>query len=418
MNPGMKRYQKLRAVIRHEYLTIIRQPAFWLSMLALPTFVGLSLGIGYLSDRNDDDVIRSPADYNIAVVDQSGVIQQDVAEAVGVGLDETEDTDELKARVRSAKLDGLIVYPKNIARAQAYQVFVNTDEQDDANKSEIVSSIAGYTLQRSLLAPIGSPDLIDLALSTDSWDAELTSYEDGEESPGFAAYVVPGAFIVLFYIVFFFSVGYAMTSVAEEKENRAIEMVLSYVRPRTLMVGKLLSVTLVAFTQILFFLAVAVAGYFIAKGLGNDLQLPFDINELVFDFQAILFGVLYLVSGFLLFIAMMLATGAAFPSAKEANSFLFVFYMLVFMPYIAFEAITKQPDSFLTQFASFFPLTAAPTLLLRNAFGSLGLAEALIGLAVLVVSTIAAIWLAGKLFKLGTLNFNSRVKLSSLFKKS
>lgn len=415
----MSKYKKFIAVVRHEYMTVVQQRSFWLSMLIIPAFFLFSFGIGYISSI--DDGTRTPEateGFDIAVIDNSSLISTGVTQEAGVDIAENRSQADAQDAVRRGELDGLIVYPEDYLETASYQVYVNLDDEDSEQDIEATASRLGsYLMVQSLLEPVGSSDAINAALSANSSQADVTSYEDGEESPGFAAVIVPGSFIVMFYIVFFLAVSYAMTSVSEEKENRAIEMVLSYVTPRTLITGKLLGVTLVALTQLIFYALFGLAAYLVMNNVGDGVNLPINLNELVFELQPILFGLFYFVLGFILYITLMLATGAAFPSAKEAGGFTGIFYLLVFIPYIAFEQIISMPDALLTQVATYFPLTAAPTLLLRNAAGNISLVDSLIGVAVLVLSIILAVWLAGRLFRLGNLKFNSRVKLTEIFRK-
>ena len=106
--------------------------------------------------------------------------------------------------------------------------------------------MADNILKTSLFIPLGSAEVI--ALAQDGASSTITTYENGQESAGFNAYIAPGLFLILFYIVFAFSISYMLTSVSEEKENRSMEMVLTYVKPRTLIIGKLLAVSLVTLT--------------------------------------------------------------------------------------------------------------------------------------------------------------------------
>ncbi len=414
----MSRHKKLFAVIRHEYMTVVQQRSFWLSMLIIPAFFLFSFGVGYISSLEDDiDTTEVTEGLDISVIDNSTLISANVAQDVGVDIADGRSETDAQDAVRRGELDGLIVYPQDYLESASYQVYVNLDDEDlEEDIEDTTSSIGSYLMVQSLLEPVGSSDVINTALSVNSSQAEVTSFEDGEQSAGIAAVIVPGAFILMFYVVFFLSVSYAMTSVSEEKENRAIEMVLSYIKPRTLITGKLLGVTLVALTQLVFYALFGLVAYLVMNNIGNGVSLPINLSELVFEFQPILFGLLYFVLGFVLYITLMLATGAAFPSAKEAGGFTTIFYLLVFMPYIAFEPIISMPDAFLTQVATYFPLTAAPTLLLRNAAGNISLIESLIGVGILVVSIVVAVWLAGKLFRLGNLKFNSRVKLTEIFR--
>jgi ABC-type Na+ efflux pump permease subunit len=54
----MAKNHKLRAVVRHEYLTIIKQPSFWISLIFVPALIGIIMLIGVLTDspKNIDPI--------------------------------------------------------------------------------------------------------------------------------------------------------------------------------------------------------------------------------------------------------------------------------------------------------------------------------------------------------------------------
>lgn len=405
------RSNKLRVVIRHEFLTIVKQPSFWISLIAIPVLLAFIMGVSYLTNSDSDtDVDVSSQELRIKIVDNSGLIVPEAADQFGVSIEDG-DIESLTEDVKSRDLDGLIVYPEDLLSSGTYRVVAdNTDDNNAATTEQIAKLI----LQQSVLAPIESGELKSLAIA--GGQAEIESYEDGERSRDFAEFIVPGSFLVIFYIVLVFSVGYALSSVSEEKENRSIEMVLSYVKPQILILGKLTAVILVTLTQVAFFILLGVLGYFIARSLGNDLSLPFSLSSLVFDPSSILFGLAFLVFGFIFFVSLMATIGAIFPSTKEASSFSTVFYLMPAIPFWGFSAITTQPDSLFTQILTYFPLSSPTAALLRNTVGNLSVAEGIISLTILILTTVATILLAGKAFRLGTLEYSSRVKMTDLLK--
>ena len=63
---------------------------------------------------------------------------------------------------------------------------------------------------------------------------------------------------------------------------------------------------------------------------------------------------------------------------------------------------------------SYFPLTAPIPLMIRNTVGNLSLIEALIGVAVLVVSAVLIMMLAVRIFRYGAMSYDSKLSLSAL----
>lgn len=200
-----------------------------------------------------------------------------------------------------------------------------------------------------------------------------------------------------------------------------MEMVLTYVKPRTLIVGKLLGVSLVTLTQIAFFAILAVIGYVILQqtsaGGGAALPMGIDPGRIVFDFWPIFFGFAFLVVGFLMFAGYMTATAAAAPSSKEANNFSSVFFIGAFIPFYFIMMLVTNPENGIVKFLTFFPLTSPVVALIRNTVGNMSLLESWLALIVMIFFMFVSVWIAVKAFRLGALEFGSTIKLSKLLKK-
>lgn len=408
----MNRRRKLKAVVRHEFLTIIRQPSFWISLVAFPLLAGLIVLIGALTDSSDKTDLNQTNEVNIVVVDSSRLINEQTLSEMNLSLADEADKASLEQSVKNGQIDGLIYYPSDLATTGRYQMYADDTDKDN---SKLVNEIGRIALQQSILSSIPSNEVKELVLS--GGEGSLQIYTKGEPQRTFPEYIVPGAFLVLFYIVLIFSVGYALTSVSEEKENRSIEMVLSYVKPQTLIVGKLFAIILVTLTQIVFIALMAAFAYLVARLMGNNLSLPLNISDLTFVPAEIFIGISFLVFGFIFFVGLMAMIGSIFPSSKEASGFSTVFYLLPAIPFWGINAITNEPDAMFTQILTYFPLSSPTTVLIRNASGNLSLTEGIISLAILVVSTIVIIGLAAKAFRMGTLEYSDRIKISSLLKK-
>lgn len=407
---------KLKIVIRHEYLTIIKQPSFWVVMLAIPAVISAVIGLSYLGNKSVETRMEKIVGdlQNVAIVDESGLINKDVVRSSNLTLSDVSETANLREAVRDGDKEALIVYPDTLANDRKYSIYLSST---DFTKMGAVGSLADNLLKTSLFLPLGSADII--ALAQNGAESQVTTYRGGTETAGLNEYVVPGLFVVLFYLIFAFSVGYMLTSVSEEKENRSMEMVLTYIEPRNLIVGKLLAVIFVTLTQIVFFILLAVVAYFAAQALGNSLTLPagIEISRIVFNPLTIFFGASFLAVGFLMFAGFMTATAAIAPSTKEANSFSTMFYVGAFIPFYFVTLILTDPENPVTKFITFFPLTSPVVTLLRNTIGNMSLLESSLALIVMAIFMIISIAIAVRAFSLGALEFSSRVKLGSLLRK-
>lgn len=406
---------KLHSVIRHEYLTIVKQPSFWIVMIAIPLAIAFIWALTYFSNTATSNRIDELAKdlKNVSIIDESSLINKQVVESVGLHISPAADTASLREAVRTGTREALIVFPANLTTNRHYQLYLASN---DLTKMGSVTALADNILKTSLFLPLGSAEVI--ALAQQGASADMTIFKNGEVSAGFNEYIAPGIFIILFYIIFAFSVGYMLNSVSEEKENRSMEMVLTYVKPGTLIVGKLLAVSLVTLTQLAFFGLMAAIAYIILLNSGSGVSLPFglDIAKIVFDPMTIFFATAYLIAGFLMFAGFMIATAAAAPSTKEANSFSAVFYIGAFIPFYFISVIATDPHNPVVNFLTYFPLTSPVVTLIRNTLGTLSPVESWIALGVMAFFTYVSINIAVRAFKLGALEFSQTIKLSKLFK--
>ena len=65
---------------------------------------------------------------------------------------------------------------------------------------------------------------------------------------------------------------------------------------------------------------------------------------------------------------------------------------------------------------TYFPLTAPTTALLRNAAGALSLTQALVSLAIIVVSATLALMFAIRAFQYGAMEYGRRVSIKELIR--
>ena len=407
---------KLSSVVRHEYLTIVKQPSFWIAMIAIPVLIAAVIALSIAGNKASADRVEEVAKdlKNVVIVDESGLVNQQVVAGAGLNMRSASEVSALREQVRTGKTEALVVYPTGLQKERTYQIYLSST---DLTKMGGVSTLADNLLKTSLFIPLGSAEII--ALAQNGASSQIITYKDGSETAGFNEYVAPGIFVLLFYIIFAFSVSYRLTSVSEEKENRSMEMVLTYVKPRTLIVGKLLGVSLVTLTQITFFAVMAVIGFIILQQTSGGVALPMGIEpgRIVLDFWPIFFGLAFLVVGFLMFAGYMTATAAAAPSSKEANNFSAVFFIGAFIPFYFIMLLVTNPDSPIVKFLTFFPLTSPVVALIRNTVGNMSLVESWLALGAMTLFMVLSVWIAVKAFRLGALEFSQAISLRKLFKR-
>ena len=225
--------------------------------------------------------------------------------------------------------------------------------------------------------------------------------------------IMPLLISIAFLILLLMSSGYLMQAVADEKENRTMEVLMTSVSPTQFIGGKVLGIVAISFTQFVAWTAVAVLAIIIARSAGIAWFQNLDL-----DWGTIWTTVAVAIPAYVLASALMTAVGATVTSAQEGQSMGTLFFMLHIIPvYVAGLVIVKAPSSSLPTVLSLLPFTALMTISLRNIFTVVPLWQVAASAAVQTVCAVGALWLAGRAFRLGMLRYGQRLNWRELMKE-
>ena len=105
-----------------------------------------------------------------------------------------------------------------------------------------------YVLRLNLVKDANLAELLDDP--TAKVKTQALAPQGAKQDDGFSSFGVPFAVLMIFYLVITMTGGFMLQSVSKEKENRTIEVLLLSLRPRDLMLGKILGLGVVALLQI------------------------------------------------------------------------------------------------------------------------------------------------------------------------
>ena len=187
-----------------------------------------------------------------------------------------------------------------------------------------------------------------------------------------------GAVLILIGI---FSFGFTvLTGVVEEKQSRVVEVVLSTVRPRDLLMGKVLGIGILGLVQLVVFVVAALA----AAVWTDRFVLPETTPS------AIALLVVWFVLGYALYSTALGFLGALASRLEEASNASTPITMIAMISYfVAIFAVINDPSGLVAQIATFVPASAPFVVPLRAAFDAISTIEVVIA----IVITVVAIWL-------------------------
>ena len=243
--------------------------------------------------------------------------------------------------------------------------------------------------------------------------------ESGKEAVSAADIIkqwAPSAFVYLLWVAIFAIVQMLLNNIIEEKSNRIIEVLLSSVTPGELMMGKLFGIAAVGLTMVGSWM-LALVGILVWKtsGVGGAATITNQMLTVLHSSSLIpMFGV-YFVLGYMMYAACILALGSLCNTLKEAQSYMGVITMIMMVPLLTMTFIPKDPNGTLARVLSWIPLYT-PFIMMNRTMADPPLID-LIGTTLLLIAAAAgALWMAGKVFRIGILRTGQPPKLLEMLR--
>lgn len=220
-----------------------------------------------------------------------------------------------------------------------------------------------------------------------------------------AARLMPMAFMFLIFIAVLTAGQYLITSTIEEKSSRVVEVLLSAVSPVQLMAGKILGQ-----------LAVGLLMLSVYAGLGVLGLLSLALVGLLAPVHLVYLFVFFLIA-FVTQAALMAAIGAAVNELREAQTLLTPVMFAMVAPMMLWQPISRDPNGMLATVLSLLPPVSPYVMVMRISSNNPPPGWQ-IGLAMLlgIVAVAAAVWMAGKIFRIGLLMHGKPPNLATLWR--
>jgi len=111
---------------------------------------------------------------------------------------------------------------------------------------------------------------------------------------------------------------------------------------------------------------------------------------------------LYFLMGYLMYSAFILSIGSVCNTIKEAQSYMGVHTMVMMVPIMTMTFIPKDPNGVLARVLSWIPIYS-PFTMMNRAAADPPLVDLIGTFVMMAVTTVVALWMAGKIFRIGIL---------------
>jgi ABC-2 type transport system permease protein len=236
-------------VIKHEILTTLGKRSFWFTTIVLPLLVlGLNLGTQFVAERTiaqEERAAASPTSETIGYVDPGGLIETIPPEIPGGMFRAYPDQDAAQTALEAGEIARYYVVPRDWIESGDLVLVDRTFKPIGGVPG---SELFRYTLSYNL---VGDADKARLLLDPSPLvNSTALAPSKANERQGPLAFWVPYATMFIFFFSLTMSSSIMLQSVSKEKETRTAEVLLVSLRPRELMLGKLVGLGAVALLQL------------------------------------------------------------------------------------------------------------------------------------------------------------------------
>ncbi len=423
---------KIKLIIRREFITRVRKPSFLIMTILGPLLIaGVGFAAIYLGMQDDTD-------HHVLVVDPNQVIASRL-----------KDADHVTFMVDHA------AWSDTAFQASPYTVMVRfTEEVTDPTADIYYKELPNLGVQRNVSNELEKA--IELVkLQREGVDEEayrrvrkqlITRWRDidnaGVESLEQERAGI-GFFFGYFMFIFVFLYGVqVMRGVMEEKQSRVVEVLISSVRPFQLMMGKIVGIALVGFTQFVLWIVLTTALFSVGSAvllkdrfdaqalagtpmtsqmqqqLAGELMKPTTADETPKMLRALAMidlpltlgaFILYFIGGYLLYASLLAAVGSAVDSEAETQQFMLPATIPMILALIVAQVAVYNPTSPAVLWCSFIPFTSPVVMMVRVAMGTAPLWQLALSIALLIAGFVATTWLAGRIYRTGILMYGKKV---------
>ena len=430
---------KIGLIIKREYLTRVRKRSFLILTFLGPILMAAIYIIPIMLALNS-----STDHLRVAVVDESRWFESSFTNNENHTFVPMhgQPIDSVKEMVKNGVFDMALYVPPTQLNIPSNAV-VYSIRQVPMEVETYISSVMEKEIEdQKLMAKGVDPEIVS-AVKTNVNLSVMRMDEKGNEKETFTEVQftlgIILAMLVNMFIMFFG--GQVMQGVSEEKTNRIIEVIISSVKPFQLMMGKIIGVSLVAFTQFVLWIVLTLVlylGFSAYLGLSNpemlsqgtvmaqeitsnDIMSNENVQSILQIVHSIDFGtiittfLIYFILGYLLYATLYAAIGSLVDNNTDAQQFTLPVTVPLITAMISSFYTVNNPDSSLSVWLSMIPFTSPISMMVRIPFG-VPIWQIVVSVLLLAGTFVFMTWFAAKIYRTGILMYGKKLSYKEIFK--
>ncbi len=423
---------KIKIIIEREYLTRVRKKSFIIMSLLAPFLViALMVVPAWLTSLDTGQTI-------IQVVDEGNLLDR-IAEIDNIKLiyPVQNNIDEAKQNLKgkSKDFDGLLLIPKTITADNTDGILLFADKNIPIQLEKKIERQISKNLEERKLVKLGMNPVLIKEAKTNVNITVTPLYSKESRTDSTVATIVAYLSAVMIYFFIFLYGSQVMRGVMEEKTNRIVEVIISSVKPFELMLGKIIGVACVAFTQLLIWIVLGFVLFFVVSslfslennmtpeeaqaiiaqsgGMADNLEMDLAVQNILETVQTLNFPLIigafafYFIVGYLVYGALYGAVGSIVDNQTDTQQFILPLTIPLITAIGIIGLVINDPDGTVAFWASMFPLTSPIIMMVRIPFEP-PLWEVFLSMTILFVTFLGTTWLVGRIYRIGILMYGKK----------
>lgn len=214
----------------------------------------------------------------------------------------------------------------------------------------------------------------------------------------------------LYFMILLFGQSTA-TNVAKEKSSRTMELLITNVKPKSLIVGKVLAGFVLSLIMIGVVAIALIIGLMINLGVNSEVSEFIKYIFTQIKAMDITILIVFALIGVTMYYFVYASFGSLVSKIEELPQALSPVTMAVVLAFMVPMMSMSMPDSSIMRIASIVPFTAPLAMPTRFLMTVVPTWEVLLSLGILILTTIILAFLSIKIYRQGTLNYGNRLNI-------
>ncbi len=393
-------------ILSFEFNSIIRKKTWYVTtiIISLVIIIGTSIPTIMAFFDKDDDKTPKDAKSICVFINTDDLSSSELSQFIGAKIKEVDNSQTLKDGV----IEGKYKYGVEINSLSSYKLYFKDKSLSNFSQTKVVGIALNNIKKKNY---IESKNL-DYDEFFELENQKITREEIVLGTDGVNNFPITYLLIFIIYFLVLFYGQMVSMSVAKEKSDRTMELLITSTTPTKLMYGKVIGGGLAGLLQFSIFGFIAVLSF-----MANKAAYPDQVTKMI-TFTPKLFGLflLFILLGYLLYLFIFAMLGATVSKLEELNQAVMPITIIMIISFIATTSSMQFPDSMVLKIASYIPFSAPLAMFTRVSLYSVSNIELIISIVILVVTTILFGFIATKIYRSATLNYGNKMKLSNVFK--